>query len=166
MGRDTQEGSPIVARLLGAGDPAPDFNLPAAPGRNVGLADFAGKKLVLFFYPKDDTAVCTREAADFSDMQSRFSRQGVSILGVSRDPVEKHRKFIAKHGLKTKLASDEDGAMCEAYGVWGEKTLYGRKYMGIIRTTFLIGEDGLIREVWRNVRVPGHAEAVLAAAKG
>lgn len=154
-----------MAKRVGAGDPAPDFNLPAAPGKTARLADFAGKKLVLFFYPKDDTSVCTREALDFSDMQSRFSRQGTSILGVSRDPVEKHQKFIAKHGLKTKLASDEEGAMCEAYGVWGEKTLYGRKYMGIIRTTFLIDAEGVIREVWRNVRVPGHAEAVLAASK-
>lgn len=154
-----------MAKHVDAGDPAPHFNLPVTPGRETGLTDFAGKSLVLFFYPKDDTAGCTREALDFSDMQSRFSRQGIALLGVSRDPIEKHRKFIAKHGLKVKLASDEDGAVCEAYGVWGEKTLYGRKYMGIARTTFLIDGEGVIQHVWRNVRVAGHAEAVLAAAK-
>lgn len=143
-----------------AGDAAPGFNLPAVPGRFVSLDAYRGKSLVIFFYPKDDTTACTKEALAFSEMQSRFRRRGTELLGVSRDPIEAHRKFAIKHALKVKLASDEDGAMCLAYGVWRQKQLYGRTYMGIERTTFLVGPDGVIRHVWRKVRVSGHAEAV------
>lgn len=153
-----------MTKTVDAGDPAPDFILPTASGRRVQLADYAGKSLIIFFYPKDDTEVCTREAVAFSDMQSRFARRGIAVLGVSRDTPADHKAFIAKHGLKVKLGSDEDGTVCAAYGVWGSKTLYGRTYMGIIRSTFLIDADGVIRKVWRNVRVPGHVEAVLEAA--
>lgn len=145
---------------LEAGDPAPDFTLPASSGRTASLADYAGKTLVLFFYPKDDTEVCTREAVAFSGEQSRFTRRKAALLGVSRDSLEDHRKFIAKHKLKVRLGSDEDGAVCNAYGVWQQKQLYGHKFMGIVRSTFLIDPDGLILRVWRNVRVPGHVEAV------
>jgi len=149
--------------MLDAGDPAPHFSLPTSSGRPADLAGYAGKSLVLFFYPKDDTEVCTREAVAFSEMQARFTRKGAVLLGVSRDPLTRHAKFIAKHNLKVRLASDEDGAVCESFGVWQEKTLYGRKFMGIVRSTFLIGPDGRLRHVWRNVRVPGHAEAVFEA---
>lgn len=126
----------------------------------MSLADFAGKSLVLFFYPKDDTEVCTREAVAFSGMQSRFTRRNAALLGVSRDSLAGHKAFAKKHSLKVALGSDEDGTVCNAYGVWAEKQLYGRKFMGIVRSTFIIGPDGLIRRVWRNVRVPGHAEKV------
>lgn len=159
-----------MTRTIEAGDPAPDFTMPAAGGRaargsdTVRLADYAGKPLIIFFYPKDDTVACTREAVAFSAMQSRFARKGISLLGVSRDSPASHARFIAKHGLKVRLASDEDGTVCQAYGVWGQKKLYGRIYDGLIRTTFHIGADGLVSGVWRNVRVPGHAEAVFEAA--
>lgn len=131
----------------------------------MSLSDFRGRQLVLFFYPKDDTEVCTREAQAFSEMSAKFARRKVALLGVSKDPVKSHQKFVAKYGLKLVLGADEDGAACEAYGVWQEKQLYGRKFMGIVRSTFLIGPDGLIRAVWRNVRVPGHAEAVYEATR-
>ncbi len=144
-----------------AGDPAPDFNLPASSGGTASLREYAGKTLILFFYPKDDTEVCTREAVAFSGMQSRFTRKGAAILGVSRNSLADHAAFIRKYKLKVRLASDEDGAVCDAYGVWQEKQLYGRKFMGIVRSTFVIDSNGVIRRVWRNVRVPGHAEAIL-----
>lgn len=131
----------------------------------MSLSDFSGRQLVLFFYPKDDTETCTKEAISFSEMSARFARRKVALLGVSRDPVKSHQKFVAKYGLKLVLGADEDGSVCEAFGVWQEKQLYGRKFMGIVRSTFLIGPDGLIREVWRNVRVAGHAEAVYDATK-
>lgn len=153
-----------MTNTVEAGDPAPDFVMPTASAKPVRLADYAGKSLIIFFYPKDDTEVCTREAVAFSDMQSRFSRRGISILGVSKDGPASHKAFIARYDLKVKLGSDETGAVCAAYGVWGSKTLYGRTYMGIIRSTFLIDGAGVIRRVWRNVRVPGHAEAVFDAA--
>ena len=143
-----------------AGDPAPAFELPSSKGGRVSLSDYAGKSLVLFFYPKDDTEVCTREAVAFSGMQSRFTRRNAALLGVSRDTLADHKAFAKKHALKVALGSDEDGTVCNAYGVWAEKQLYGRKFMGIVRSTFLIGPDGSIRRVWRNVRVPGHAEKV------
>lgn len=155
--------SPIVTQSIDAGDPAPDFSLPTPNGRHVSLSDFAGKPLIIFFYPKDDTEVCTREALAFSGMQSRFSRRGAAVLGVSPDPPADHAKFIKKYALKVALASDEDLAACNLYGVWGQKTLYGRTYMGVIRSTFLIDPKGVIRKVWRNVRVPGHVEAVFEA---
>lgn len=151
---------------LEAGDPAPEFTLPALPGRTASLSEYSGKALVLFFYPKDDTEVCTREAVAFSDAQSRFTRRKAAILGVSRDSLADHKAFRAKHKLKVRLGADEDGAVCNAYGVWQEKQLYGNRFMGIVRSTFLIDSDGTILRVWRNVRVPGHIEAVYAALTG
>ena len=151
-----------MSQHLNAGDPAPAFELLSSKGGTVSLADFAGKSLVLFFYPKDDTEVCTREAVAFSGMQSLFTRKKTALLGVSRDSLADHKAFAKKHALKVALGADEDGTACNAYGVWAEKQLYGRKFMGIVRSTFIIGPDGLIRRVWRNVRVPGHAEKVLA----
>ena len=128
-------------------------------------AYFKGQKLVLYFYPKADTSGCTREAIDFSKRKGAFAKVGTAILGVSADPVPKLDKFKAKHGLKVALGSDETRKMLEAYGVWAEKSLYGRKYMGILRNTYLIGPDGNVAQVWEKVKVPGHVEAVLAAAK-
>lgn len=142
------------------GDHAPAFKLPATSGGAATLKEYAGKYLVLFFYPKDDTAGCTQEAIAFSEARARFTRQGAAILGISRDSIERHAAFITKHDLKVRLASDEDGAACAAYGVWQAKQLYGKTFMGIVRTTFLIGPDGVIRHVWRKVRVPQHVEAV------
>ncbi len=150
-----------MSQLLNTGDPAPAFQLPNSKGGRARLADYAGKTLVLFFYPKDDTDACTREALAFSQIQARFSRKGAALLGISRDSIASHKAFAKKHALKVALGSDEDGTVCNAYGVWTEKQLYGRKFMGIVRSTFLIGPDGVIRHVWRNVRVPGHAEAVM-----
>jgi peroxiredoxin Q/BCP len=149
----------------GPGHKAPSFELPDDAGGKVSLASFAGKKLVLYFYPKDDTSGCTKEAIDFSGLRREFEKAGAAVLGVSPDPVASHAKFKAKHKLELALASDETKAMLEAYGVWAEKSMYGRKYMGVERTTFLIGEDGKIAQVWRKVKVPGHAAAVLAAVK-
>ncbi len=150
-----------MSQLLTAGDPAPAFQLPTTKGGAASLSEYSGRYLVLFFYPKDDTEVCTREAVAFSGMQSRFSRKGAKLLGVSRDSLADHTAFAKKHSLTVRLGSDEDGAVCNAYGVWAEKQLYGRKFMGIVRSTFLIGPDGLIRRVWRNVRVPNHVDAVM-----
>jgi len=152
-----------VSQPLQPGDPAPAFQLPATPRGRAGLEDYAGKSLILFFYPKDDTDACTREAIAFSGMQSRFIRQGAALLGVSRDSMADHKAFVAKHGLKVRLGSDEDGRVCNDYGVWQEKQLYGNRFMGIVRSTFLIGPDGVIQRMWRNVRVNGHAGAVLDA---
>lgn len=148
------------------GDKAPDFSLPANDGKTVSLSDFAGRYLVLYFYPKDSTPGCTTEAKDFTELKDAFTERGADILGVSRDSVKRHENFIANQALGFDLGSDEDGAVCEAYGVWVEKKNYGRVYMGVQRSTFLIGPDGAILEVWRNVRVKGHAEAVLAALEG
>jgi len=131
----------------------------------VALADFKGKHLVLYFYPKDDTPGCTKEAIAFSEQLDAFKKAGAEIVGVSKDTVAKHDKFIGKHDLKVVLASDEDGAVCEKYGVWVEKKMYGRTYMGIQRATFLIGPDGKIKTVWPKVKVAGHAEDVLLAIK-
>lgn len=151
-----------MSQLLKPGDPAPAFELPINKGGTKSLADYAGKALILFFYPKDDTDACTREAVAFSEMQPKLARKGAALLGISRDSMADHKAFAKKYALKVALGSDEDGTVCNAYGVWAEKQLYGRKFMGIVRSTFLIGSDGLIRRVWRNVRVPGHAEAVLS----
>jgi peroxiredoxin Q/BCP len=150
---------------LKAGAKAPDFTLPRDGGGATGLAEYKGRKLVLFFYPKADTEGCTKEAIAFSGLKAKFARVGTDILGVSADPVRAQDRFRDKHGLKIALASDETRKMLEAYGVWGEKSMYGRKYMGIVRTTYLIGPDGRIATVWDNVKVAGHAEDVLAAAK-
>jgi peroxiredoxin Q/BCP len=149
---------------LNPGDPAPDVTLTTPEGGTLTLSQLRGRPLVLYFYPKDDTSGCTREALDFSHHKAAFEGAGVDILGVSKDPPAKHVKFAAKHGLTVSLASDEDGSVCEAFGTWIEKSLYGRKYMGIDRATFLIDKDGRIARIWRKVKVPGHAEAVLAAA--
>ena len=151
--------------MLREGDLAPDVKLTGMDGEVVSPADFRGQKLVLYFYPKDDTTGCTREALEFGALAGAFEKHGTWILGVSRDSPAKHRKFTDKHDLKVRLASDEDGTVCEAFDTWVEKTLYGRKYMGIDRATFLIDRDGTIARIWRKVKVPGHAEAVLEAAK-
>ena len=150
---------------LAEGGKAPTFRLPDQNGDDISLADFAGQKLVLYFYPKADTPGCTQEAMDFSKLANSFAKAGTAVLGVSADPVGKLVRFRQKHGLSVPLLSDERHAMLEAYGVWGEKTLYGRKFMGVKRTTVLIGPDGRVAKLWQNVKVPGHAEAVLAAAK-
>jgi peroxiredoxin Q/BCP len=149
-----------VTQPLKPGDRAPEFELPTSKGGPAKLSDYAGKHLILFFYPKDDTETCTREAVAFSEAQAKFTRKGAAMLGVSRDSLADHKAFIAKYKLKVRLGSDEDGAVCNAYGVWQEKQLYGNRFMGIVRSTFLIDSEGLIRRVWRNVRVPGHVERV------
>lgn len=157
------------ARGAGAGPApgtkAPSFSLPGDGGGTVSLADFAGRKLVLYFYPRADTSGCTKEAIDFSCLRGDFSRADTEIVGVSADPVPALAKFKAKHKLAIALASDEKHRMLEAYGVWREKSLYGRKFLGIVRTTFLIGPDRRIAKVWPKVSVDGHAADVLAAAK-
>ncbi|WP_034994137.1 thioredoxin-dependent thiol peroxidase [Beijerinckia mobilis] len=150
---------------LEAGEAAPAFHLPDDQGKTLSLENFAGKKLVLYFYPKDDTSGCTKEAIAFDGLKQEFAASGASILGVSPDSVASHVKFKTKHKLDLALGSDETKAMLETYGVWVEKSMYGRKYMGVERTTFLIGPDGKIVKIWRKVKVPGHAEAVLAEAK-
>ena len=150
---------------LQPGDPAPDFTLAAAGGRTLRLADYAGRNLVLYFYPKDDTSGCTMEAQGFSDAASEFTAANTAVLGVSKDSVASHAKFAAKYDLTVDLGADPDGAVVEAYGAWVEKSMYGKKYMGIDRSTVLIGSDGRVRRVWRKVKVPGHVDAVLAAAR-
>jgi peroxiredoxin Q/BCP len=147
------------------GSSAPNFRLPRDDGGEVSLADFAGRKLVLYFYPKADTPGCTREAQAFSALKADFAAAGADILGVSADPVKKQNAFKAKHGLAIPLASDETHHMLEAYGVWGEKSMYGKTYMGVARTTFLIGPDGRVARIWPKVKVEGHAAEVLAAAR-
>jgi peroxiredoxin Q/BCP len=147
---------------LKPGDVAPAFDMPTDDGR-VSLAAFQGKSVVLYFYPKDDTPGCTTEAQAFTALAADFAKAGAVVIGVSRDTAAKHGKFRKKYDLTVLLGADEDGAVTEAYGVWVEKSLYGRQYMGIERATFLIGPDGVIRQVWRKVKVAGHAEAVLAA---
>jgi peroxiredoxin Q/BCP len=154
-----------MAKELQPGDPAPDLDLPADGGGRARLADYAGRILVLYFYPKDDTEGCTKQAIGFTEKLGAFRKAGSDVLGVSKDSPAKHDKFKAKHRLGVTLASDEDGAVCEAYGVWKEKTLYGRKYMGVERSTFLIGPDGRILRIWRAVRVPGHVDQVLDAVR-
>jgi len=142
---------------------APQFDLPRDGGGKVSLASLAGKKVVLYFYPKDNTSGCTTEAIDFTALADEFAKAGAVIVGMSPDPVKAHDKFIAKHELSIVLASDEDKAVLEAYGVWKEKSMYGRKYMGVERTTFIIDGDGKIAKVWRKVKVAGHAQVVLEA---
>jgi peroxiredoxin Q/BCP len=147
------------------GQTAPDFTLPRDGGGEVSLSSLRPQKVVLYFYPKDDTSGCTKEAISFSEHLGEFEAAGAVILGVSRDSVAKHDKFRDKHGLKVALLADEDGKVCEDYGVWVEKSMYGKKYMGIERSTFLIDGSGTIRRVWSKVKVPGHAEEVLAAVR-
>lgn len=150
---------------LQAGDPAPDFDLPADGGGRVRLTDFKGRKLVLYFYPKDDTTGCTNEAKGFSEAAEAFQAAGAVVVGVSPDTATRHDKFKAKYGLNLALGADADRAVIERYGVWVEKSLYGRKYMGVERSTFLIDAAGRVRRVWRKVKVPGHIVEVLAAAE-
>ena len=148
---------------LSIGDKAPDFSMPSNGSGSVSLADFAGRYLVLYFYPKDDTPGCTKEAIGFTESKAEFDALNTAILGVSKDAPAKHDKFIAKHDLKVALGSDESGEMIESYGVWVEKNMYGKKYMGIERATYLISPDGTILEIWRKVRVKDHVSAVLTA---
>ncbi|WP_420961816.1 thioredoxin-dependent thiol peroxidase [Brucella sp. IR073] len=147
------------------GDIAPDFSLPRDGGETVTLSGLRGEPVVLYFYPKDDTSGCTQEAIEFSRLKGDFDRIGVRVIGMSPDSVKKHDKFKTKHELAVELVSDEDKSVLQAYGVWVEKSMYGRKYMGVERTTFLIGPDGMITHVWRKVKVPGHAAEVLKAAE-
>jgi peroxiredoxin Q/BCP len=151
--------------VLGEGATAPAFRLPRDGGSTVSLADYSGKKLVLFFYPRADTPGCTKEAIDFTRLADAFAASGTAILGVSADPPKAQEAFRDKHELAIPLVSDEPHGMLEAYGVWGEKSMYGRTFQGILRTTVLIGADGRIIRIWRNVRVDGHADEVLAAAR-
>ncbi|WP_306117836.1 MULTISPECIES: peroxiredoxin [unclassified Roseitalea] len=144
---------------------APDFNLPADNGETMSLSSLKGKQVVLYFYPKDDTSGCTKEAVEFSGLLEDFAAANTVILGVSPDSVAKHDKFKAKHDLTVTLLADEDRQAIEAYGVWVEKSMYGKKYMGVDRSTFLIDADGRIAKAWRKVKVPGHAEAVLEEAR-
>ena len=154
-----------MAQTPAAGAKAPDFTLAVDDGRKISLKDFRGKKLVLYFYPKADTPGCTREAIAFNGLKSAFAKADTAILGVSADPVKAQDAFKRKHKLAIPLASDESHKMLTDYGVWGEKSMYGRTFMGITRATFLIGTDGRIAQVWPKVKVDGHAEEVLAAAK-
>ena len=147
------------------GQQAPEFHLPRDGGESFGLAEAQGRNVVLYFYPKDDTSGCTLEAVDFTALVGDFAAANTTVVGVSKDSVKSHEKFRAKHGLEVVLLSDETGEVCERYGVWVEKSMYGRKYMGIERATFLIDTSGRIRRIWRKVKVQGHAAAVLEAAR-
>lgn len=151
--------------VLIEGQKAPAFRLPRDGGDVVTLSDYAGRKLVLFFYPRADTPGCTREAIDFTRLADAFATAGTAVLGVSADPLKAQEKFRDKHGLGVPLVSDEKHEMLEAFGAWGEKSMYGKSFLGILRTTILIGTDGKVAKVWRNVRVDGHADAVLEAAR-
>ena len=150
--------------MINEGDRAPAMTVATSDGQTLNLAS-PGKPLVLYFYPKDDTSGCTREAQDFTALAADFKKAGASIVGVSRDPMKKHEKFIGKYDLKVPLASDEDGRISDAFGTWVEKSMYGRKYMGMERSTFVIGADGTVLKAWRKVKVPGHAEEVLEAVR-
>lgn len=148
---------------LAPGDKAPDFTLPANDGQTLSLSDFSGKMVILYFYPKDDTPGCTKEAIGFSERLDEFESAGAVVIGLSKDSVAKHDKFRDKHGLTVNLVSDADSDVTERYGAWVEKKMYGKTYMGIERCTYLIGQDGVIQKVWRKVKVPGHVDAVLDA---
>lgn len=150
---------------LSVGENAPAISLPRDGGDLVNLSDFKGKPVVVYFYPRDDTSGCTKQAIGFTERLAEFDAAGAVILGISKDSVKKHDKFIAKHDLKIALLSDEDGDTCERYGVWKEKSMYGKSFMGIERTTFLIGADGKIAHVWPKVKVAGHVDAVLDAVR-
>jgi peroxiredoxin Q/BCP len=151
--------------ILKEGDPAPAFDLPGSGGKRIALASFKGEKLALYFYPKDDTSGCTAEAIDFNALRGEFAQAETKIIGMSPDSAAKHDKFCSKYELSLPLASDEGKETLQAYGVWVEKSMYGRKYMGVERSTFLIDRDGRIAKIWRKVKVPGHAQEVLTAAK-
>ena len=150
---------------LDAGNEAPAFTLPGDGGTEISLSDYAVKKFILYFYPRDDTSGCTKQAIGFTELSGDFEKADAVVVGVSADSVQSHDKFKAKHNLSIPLASDEQNGMLKDYGVWVEKSMYGRKFMGIERTTFLIDRDGTIAQVWRKVKVPGHMEAVLEAAQ-
>jgi peroxiredoxin len=154
-----------AAQGLSAGDKAPDFKFTTDQGAGVSRASLKGKPFVIYFYPKDDTSGCTKEAIDFSTALGKFEKLGVSVIGVSKDSLESHEKFKKKYKLKLALGSDPDIKAATAYGVWVEKSMYGRKYMGMERATFLVDAKGVIAEAWHKVKIPGHVEAVLAAAK-
>ena len=151
--------------ILNPGDKAPDFTLPKDDGSALSLLSLSGQKIVLYFYPKDDTSGCTQEAIEFNQLKTEFAAQNTIVVGVSPDPVKSHVKFKTKHGLDLTLISDESKSMLEAYGVWAEKSMYGRKYMGVERTTFLIDEQGFIQKIWHKVKVSGHAAEVLTLIK-
>jgi len=155
----------MPGRELKVGDKAPDFTLPSDGGGSVALAQLKGKSVVLYFYPKDDTSGCTAEAIAFTQSAKAFKAAGAVVLGVSKDSPASHDKFKAKYDLALTLASDEDTKVAKAYGVWVEKSMYGRRYMGMERATFLIDGKGIIRQIWRKVKVPGHAAEVLAAVR-
>jgi peroxiredoxin Q/BCP len=155
----------LSSKSLAEGQKAPAFRLPRDGGDVVTLSDYAGQKLVLFFYPRADTPGCTREAIDFTRLKDAFATAGTAVLGISADPLKAQEKFRDKHSLGIPLVSDEQHEMLEAYGAWGEKSMYGRSFLGILRTTLLIGSDGKVAKIWRNVRVDGHADEVLAAAR-
>ena len=148
--------------MISIGDNAPQFNLSTNGGGQFSLADAAGKYLILYFYPKDDTPGCTKEAIGFSEASASFDAQNAMVVGVSRDTVKKHDKFVGKYDLRIPLISDAEGGLCEAFGTWVEKSMYGKTYMGIERATFLISPDGKVLHIWRKVKVPGHVEEVLA----
>ena len=150
---------------IGPGDTAPDFDLPAAGGGRIRLADLRGKAVVLYFYPKDDTPGCTKESQGFSEAAADFAAAGAVVVGVSKDSVASHDKFKAKYGLALELGSDPEGAVIAAYGAWVEKSMYGKTYMGIDRSTFLIDPSGKLAQAWRKVKVPGHVAEVLKAAQ-
>jgi peroxiredoxin Q/BCP len=154
-----------MPEALSVGAPAPDFDLPAAGGGSIRLSDLKGRKVVLYFYPKDDTSGCTKEAIAFNGLKGDFAEAGAEIIGVSPDSVASHDRFRAKYALDLPLASDEAKAMLEAYGVWTEKSMYGRKYMGVERTTVLVDADGLVARVWPKVKVDGHVDEVLEAVR-
>jgi len=147
------------------GDPAPDFTLPRDGGGEISLAELKGRPTVVYFYPKDDTPGCTKEACGFRDAWTDIQDAGINVVGVSRDSVKKHDNFKAKHELPFPLIADEDGTLCQAFGVWKEKNMYGKKTMGIERSTFLLDAEGVVRQAWRKVKVDGHVDKVLAAAK-
>lgn len=149
--------------MLKVGEKAPAFSLESDSGERISLKELKGTTVVIYFYPKDMTPGCTQESCDFRDAATQFKKRGAVILGVSKDSIESHKKFKAKHGLNFPLLADVDGKMCEAYGVWQQKLLYGRKYMGIVRTTYIIGPDGKIAACYEKVKVKGHADAVLRA---
>ena len=155
----------LDAGCLAAGDKAPSFKIATDDGGTITSASLKGTPYVLYFYPKDDTSGCTKEAIGFSEALAKFKILGMPVIGVSKDSLESHKKFRTKHKLKIALGSDPDTKLAQAWGVWGEKTLYGRKYMGMERATFLVDEKGVIKQAWRKVKVPGHVEAVLEAVK-
>lgn len=150
---------------LAEGQPIPTFDLPTDGGGSISSASLSGQAFVLYLYPKDDTSGCTKEAIAFTEAADAFDQAGVKVIGLSKDSVKSHDKFVAKHDLGITLASDEDGKLVEALGAWVEKSMYGKKYMGIDRSTFLVGKDGTIAKIWRKVKVPGHVDQVLKAAQ-